>query len=66
MRENTNDRVNQKVLKCFRYVKRRSDEGLTRKVYDCEVEGRMNTGRRCTRWLDGDQLFDFKFKAFLV
>ena len=40
-------------LRRFPCVERRSEERLTERVYQLDVEGRRDSGRTCLRWLEG-------------
>ena len=49
VRGNMTDRVDQKILRRFRGLERRSKQRLAKIVYDSEVEGKREGGRACTR-----------------
>ena len=53
VREKVSDRVDWKVYKSFGHVQRMSGGRLTKKVYEGEVESRLDKGRQCTRCSHG-------------
>ena len=47
------DRVERKVLKRFVHVKCMTEEQLTERVFESEVEGKRDRDRTCMRWFNG-------------